>query len=314
MKPESTTEPPANAAIVTTDNLILVGPGYSLEIPDTAEKRKSALIVAAQAITEVTTPEQAEDASAEVKALAKIRNEIERSRNLVKAPVLALGKSIDERAKEFAAALDIEEKRLTRLISDHAMKVEVARRAAAAEAARLAAEKAEAERKAEAARLAEEKRREDEARKSREAAAAAKDAEEAAAAAAAADDEEDIEAEIARAAAIDAKNAADKAAKEAEEAARLAEEDRRYFAAKLAEEQRLVSVAATQQTKGVTFPLSFEVDDIAQLYMEHPELVTLTVKTAEVKAFLKAEETKLNGQVPTVPGLRVFRAARIQTR
>lgn len=311
----SNPETPAaqEAAIVTTDSMILNGPGYSLQIPETAEKRKAALLVAAQAITEVSTPQQAEDASAEVKALAKIRNEIERSRLAVKAPVIALGKAIDERAKEFAASLDVEEKRLTRLISDHALKVEEARRAAAAEAARIAAEKEKQEREAEAARIAEERRREEEARKAEEAAAAAaKAAEEAAAKSA--DEDEDIEAEIARAAAIDAKNAADKAAKEVSAAAARAEEDRQAAAAKLAEEQRIASVAATQQTKGVSFPLAFEVEDIGQLYMEHPELVTLTVKTAEVKAFLKAEETKLSGQIPTVPGLRVFRAAKIQTR
>ena len=48
MKPEETTKNAAeNAAIVTTDNMILVGPGYTLKIPEAAEKRKQALITAA---------------------------------------------------------------------------------------------------------------------------------------------------------------------------------------------------------------------------------------------------------------------------
>lgn len=311
----TTAKAPENTAIVTTDNLILVGPGYTLKIPEGAEKRKTALILAAKAITEVTTPAQADDASAEIKALAKIRNEIERGRQDVKAPVIALGKEIDQIAKDFADSLSVEEKRLTSLVSDHAMKVEQARRAAAEEARRIEAERIEKERKAEAERLAEEKRREDEARKLQEAAEAArKAAEEAAAKANADDEEEDIEAELARAAAIDAKNAADKAAKDAAEADRIAEEARQKEAAELAERQRLASVSSLAVTKGVTFPLAFEVEDIAQFYMEHPELVTLTVKTAEVKAYLKAQEEKLDGGIPTVPGLRVFRAAKVGTR
>jgi hypothetical protein len=310
-----TTTAAKSAAIVTTENLILVGPGYSLEIPESADKRKLALILAAQQITEVSTTEQAEDASGEIKALAKIRNEIERGRTAVKAPVIALGKRIDEKAKEFGDALQIEETRLTGLVSDHAYKIEVARRQAEAEARRITQEREAAARRAEAARIAEVARIAEEARQAEVAAAAAiKAAEDAAAKQVADDAEEDIEAEMARAAAIDAKNAADKAAIVAAEIARIAEEERQAESARLAEEQRQASVAATQQVKGVSFPIAFEVEDIAELYKAYPALVDLTIRTRDTKDFLKAKSAELDDQIPTIPGLRVFREAKVGTR
>lgn len=333
--------PPATPApsvpAVTTDSLLLVGPGYSLEIPEAAENRKAALIKTSSGITAITTVAEFDEASAEIKALAKFRNEIEKARTLVKAPVLKLGQSIDDTAKEFGAALKAHEDRLSGLVKSYALKVEEDRRAEAlrlqeierqrvaaeqkAERERLEAQrlKEEAERKAEEARAEVERQRiaaEAKAKADREAEelAAQSSSEGASVPAEEEEEEEDIEAQIAAAAAIDAANAAEKerlaaAARESEaEALREAERQR------LADESRRASIGAAQVAKGVKFPLAFEVEDLVALYEFDPSLVTLSPKAREITAKLKQLEDAGNGEIPTVPGLRIFRDAKIQKR
>ena len=369
--------PAANTAIipcVTTDSLLLVGPGYQLIIPPAAEARKAALLASAAAIIEVTTPEHVVLAQAEIKDLASIRTSIEKARKLVKAPVIALGDEIDDKAKDFAAALKAQEDRISGLVRDHALKVEAARQRAELERQRVERERREAEARAERERAAEVARQAAEAaRAERERAAAIArqeelDRQEAAAREAA----ERAAAELAEANSPKAKKAAAEAAKlaeaeriraaEAAEAERLAEEAaedarqaeeefaRQDEAARQAEaarledensamasslwylrcaaagvrgegyhralpdENRRLAIESRQGVKGVKFPLAFEVQDITELYRHHPELVTLAPKTREIITYIKAEELALDGQIPTVPGLKIFRDAKVATR
>lgn len=292
---------------VTTDNLLLVGPGYSLIIPPSAEKRKSALITTASAITAVATVEESAEASAEIKALAKIRNEIERGREQVKAPILQFGRDIDAKARDFAAELKQHEDRLSVLVKDYALKVEADRRAEQARLQEIERQRVAAEQKAERERMEEQRRNEEASRKAEE---ARLEAERLAAQA----DEDDIESQLAASRAIDEANAREKEAKAQAERDRLAEVDRESERLRREEETRRASSGARVVTKGVTFPLNFEVEDVAALHAFDPSLVTLTPKAREILAKVKAMEIEGKGAIPTIPGLRIFRDAKIQTR
>lgn len=139
-----------------TTALILAGEGYQLTIAPEAEARKRELLTAAAAVTTVTTNDESADAQVQSRRLAQMRIEVEKSRKAVKEPVNRIGKLIDSTAKNFLDSLEAEEKRITRLVGDHAAEVarlkrikeEEERRAfeearAAREAAERAAEAAE---------------------------------------------------------------------------------------------------------------------------------------------------------------------------
>lgn len=300
-------------AAVTTDNLLLVGPGYSLEIPPAAETRKASLIATASAIVSVTTAAEAAEAAAEVRALAKIRNEIESGRKLVKEPILKLGRDIDAKAAEFGAELKSHEDRISGLVKDHALKVEEQRRAEQLRLQEIERQRIAAERESERQRAEEQRKKEEADRKAEEARLEAQRLAETAAASSGEDDE-DIEAQLAAAAAIDAANAREKEARVQDERDRLAQIQRDEEQARLDEEARRASIAAQATTKGVSFPLAFEVEDIAALYAHDPSLVTLSAKSREITAKIKALEIEGAGAIPTIPGLRIFRDAKLQTR
>jgi hypothetical protein len=142
---ETMTEPTA---------LILAGEGYELTIAPEAEARKTQLIEAAKAVTSVTSNDESASAQFVSRKLAGMRIEVEKCRKAVKEPVNRIGKLIDQTAKDFVAAIDAEEKRITRLVGAHAedvarlkrLKEEEERRAfEEARAAREAAERAAAE-------------------------------------------------------------------------------------------------------------------------------------------------------------------------
>jgi hypothetical protein len=103
-----------------TTALILVGNGYQLTIAPEAEERKLELLVQAATITEVTSNDESADAQFVSRRLAAMRIEVEKSRKLVKEPVNRIGKLIDSTAANFIAAIEGEEKRITRIVGDHA--------------------------------------------------------------------------------------------------------------------------------------------------------------------------------------------------
>lgn len=64
--------------------------------------------------------------------------------------------------------------------------------------------------------------------------------------------------------------------------------------------------AEATKVKGGRMEIDFEVEDIAAFYDEHPELCTVTIKTREVKEWLKRRAEREGIEAPQEPGLRVF--------
>lgn len=130
----------------TTTTLILAGSGYELTIAPEAEARKAELLADAAGIQCVRDNDESFSAQFQSRKLAALRIEVEKCRKLVKEPVNRIGKLIDQTAANFVEAINAEEKRITKLIGEHAEEV-----------ARLRTQKEEEERKAfEAARAARE--------------------------------------------------------------------------------------------------------------------------------------------------------------
>jgi len=310
----TTKETPAievQAEIITTGTLNLIGPGYSMIIPPEAEKRKAALIASSSAIVEIVTDAHYDEALEEIKALVKFRTDTDRGRKACKAPVAEwVDTHIDGKAKTFAAEPLQHEDRLRKLTAEYATAKEQARQAEARRLQQLERERAEAERLAEVARA---KAQADKEKAEREAKAAEEEAARLAAMPAAVEEDPDD----AAFAAFEAEEAAK--AKRAEiaaqeEAERLAEKKRQAEAAERAAHSRSVSILAGAAPKGVTFPIAFEVEDAAELYKVRPDLFTLTPKAREILAYVKAEEAKMDGQLPTIPGLRIYRETKVGSR
>ena len=147
--------------MITTDNttteteaLILAGDGYQLTIaPEAFALRERALTKAAN-ITAVTSHDESYEAGHRVKEIAALRNLVERSRKLVKEPVLEVGRRIDQAAKDFLADLTAEEGRIKQLIESHAYRLAEERRIAEEAERRAAAEARAAREAAEAAQQA----------------------------------------------------------------------------------------------------------------------------------------------------------------
>lgn len=284
----------------TTDELmILTGDGYGLKVPEAAIVLRETQLKACALITGISNNAQAEATREIVKQLASIRNRVGKSREAIKAPVLKIGREIDQAAKDYLADLEKEEKRLTTLIANYAAEIERQRRAAEEERIRLA--------RAEAARL------EEEARKQREAEEAKRRAEEEAARAAKAAEE----------ALWNEGNDAAKLKEEAEEKERLAAEERAR-AAKAEEELQaaredshgkmsLVNAATqAEATKGVKWVYDFEVEDIHKVYAANRSLVDVTPKRSQILAAI-AEQIDM-GFEPEIPGLRISKNPKVQTR
>jgi len=123
-------------------------------LPEVFTRRDVAVLEARQ-ITSIGDAFEAECAADALRGVSTIAKEIEAARKIVKDPVLALGKRIDETAKTFVADLLTEEARLQRLLGDHQAaqqrKADKFRREAQEEADRLAREAATAARAAERA-------------------------------------------------------------------------------------------------------------------------------------------------------------------
>lgn len=126
--------------------LILAGSGYELTISPAAERRKAELLEVARSVQYVRDNDESADAQYHSRSLAALRIEVEKCRKIIKEPVNRIGKLIDLTATNFIEAVSFEEKRIAKLIGNHAEEV-----------ARLKAEKEAAERQAfDAARAARE--------------------------------------------------------------------------------------------------------------------------------------------------------------
>ncbi|MCE5310466.1 MAG: hypothetical protein LLG20_22745 [Acidobacteriales bacterium] len=267
-----------------TQTLILSGQGYELAIAPEAEAQKAELLKHSALIVEVNDPDANQAALIQVKKLAAMRNAVEKSRNIVKAPVLQVGRDIDAKAKDFVAAIDAEEKRVSKLVATYAEAVERERQ-------RIA-------RELEAKRQAEEK-----ARREAEAAAAKAAAEAAAAAAKAQEAEWEDDEETKR-------QAAEEAAKREAEAA----------AAKAAEEaakSRPILDVVPAKASGVKFVHDFEVLEICHLAFQQPRLVKMEPKRSEILEFIKeriAEGVGEDDPSWANIGLRIVKKPIVSTR
>lgn len=288
-----------------TNALVILGDGYQLSVSPTAEEQKRAVLARTAAILTVIDKPGLEVAQRELKTLGLMRVWVEKGRKAVKAPVIDLGKQIDQTAADFAAEIITEEARLSGLATEFVREEQ--------RKAREAAEAAERERQ----RIAREEheRQMAEMRKQREADEARMRAE-----------REALEAERRELAAERAKDdaAAEKARQEAREATERAAAAEREKQEALRREQEALAESRRQQqavTESVAAPdlagvsevVDFEVIDIAAFYAKFPQLCEITVKRAEILSALKKSEAK-NGKLPDVPGLRVFKNTKVRGR
>ena len=260
-----------------TQTLILAGEGYNLTIAPKAEAQKAELLKHAALIVEVGDNAASSAAMIQIKSLASMRRLVEGSRKAVKEPVLQIGKDIDEKAKNFVAAIEAEEKRLADLVAKYAQAVEAERQRILREQEAQRREQERIQREAEAARL----KAEQEAEAARQKAAQAEWEEDPA---------------VVAAAEAEAKRKADEAA-----AAQQAVE-----AAKPAPVFDLVP----QAPSGVKMEWDFEVTDLHALYQHNAALVKMEPKRAEILANIKLIAI---GDDAKIPGLRIFKKPAVRT-
>jgi chromosome segregation ATPase len=285
--------------------LAILGDGYTITVTPAAEAQKQTIIEAARRVVAVTDQDTCDLANARIKALASVRNTVEQSRTKVKAPVIELGRTIDNIAKSFVADVIIEESRLSALVSDYAREVQRKAREdrEAAERERQRIERIEHERKMDALRAEQEAERQ-RMQAEREAHLAEMQRLEAARNA-------DAQAQF------DAQQRAEAARRQQEEATRRAQEAQ-------AEQERATREAEAQAAAvavpalpalptGVTETVDFLVEDIALFYSKFPQLCEVTVKRAEVLKQIKKSLAK-NGKLPTVPGLKIFQNIKPKAR
>lgn len=135
--------------------------GASVAVHDSAEKRKQAALMLAEDVLEVADEFDNECAVLASREIKSLLDDVEKCRKTVKAPVLALGKSIDEAAKQFGITLAEEGRRIGKLITayaDHQRRIAFeAERKRREEQQRLERERQEAAEKLKQAETVEEK-------------------------------------------------------------------------------------------------------------------------------------------------------------
>lgn len=259
--------------------------------PDSIIARDEA-VAASKQITDVADEMDEADASDVLKELVRMERGVEDARKAIKAPLIDAGKRIDACSNQFCAPITDEVARLKGLLS----RFDAARRA------RLAEE--ERKRQAEAQRIAQEKARAEAEfrRQQQEAAAAAEKAR--------------LAAEVEFLASDTA--AQDKARQDAEEAQRRAsEESVKSESARLAQAAADAAQLQLSVTKPVSAPAKpkgisgrkrwkFEVLNIAELYRNHPEMVTMEPRSREIEAALKEGKT--------IQGIRAWEETEIGVR
>lgn len=120
-----------------TTALILSGQGYELTIAPHAAEQKEQLLALATNVVQVSDNDESFAAQRVSRSLAQMRIEVEKCRKKVKEPVNQIGKMIDQTAKDFVAEIDAEERRITKLVGDHAQEVARIKREKEAEERRL---------------------------------------------------------------------------------------------------------------------------------------------------------------------------------
>jgi len=92
----------------------------SVAVNEDAEAKKAEALEAAGNITEIADSFDNECAVEAVRDIKSIMSDVESCRKTVKAPVLKLGKAIDQAAKDFCGALITEQARVQKLITGYA--------------------------------------------------------------------------------------------------------------------------------------------------------------------------------------------------
>lgn len=295
---------PADQPLTTA--LILSGEGYRFEVAPAALAQKKLLIDAARAIVAVTDDASCEAAQARLKGLSVMRNFAEKSRVEVKAPVLKIGKEIDETAKTFSADIVTEEARLSGLVTEYVREQQRIAREKELEAER---ERQRLERERHEAELAAQREQMRIEREKMEAEKRAHEAElERLRAEAAKSDEAQAEARRKQEAALAEQREAEARLKAAQEQAE------RNAAAARQREQEAVTVPTPAVTpKGVTEQIDFEVLDVAAFYAKFPQFCEVTIKRGPLLTAIKASFDK-KGKLPEIPGLRVFQNIKVKGR
>ena len=264
--------------------------GVQIEVlPDALAHRETAL-TAAREITAVEDSFSQECAVTLMRDLQTIVKSVEKTRKDIKAPVLDIGRKIDNTAATYTAPIEVEINRVNALVTQYqiAERVKAAEleRRRLAELARIERERAEAERK-EAERLrailaaqeAERKAREDQ-----ESAFSKKEATEAARKLAESQAEQSRQVEAAK--------------REREKLAQLEKE-------RLA--QQPVKVVAKPSGLSVRTVWKFEVTSVVQLFESHPDLVNLEARTRDIN-------NAIGAGMRTCPGLRIWSEVESQVR
>lgn len=127
----------------------------AIQLAPDAIQAKEAALEASALIGRVTNDNEELQAHEAQRSLDSLARFCEKSRVMVKAPVLELGKKIDKAAKDFAAELEDEAKRISALVGGYAAFKEAKRKAAEA-AALLEQQRIQREREAEERRIREE--------------------------------------------------------------------------------------------------------------------------------------------------------------
>lgn len=128
----------------------------TVHIEPMAELKKADALNSARLVESVTDSFEAETAGDALKMLSDIKKGIEAARKDAKAPVLAIGRKIDDIAKEFVEEVEVQHRRIGLLLGEWQKAEREKQRKAEAEARRLeyeAYQKAQAE---QAKRIAEE--------------------------------------------------------------------------------------------------------------------------------------------------------------
>lgn len=280
-------------------SLITVSPLDSIQLAPTQDAitKRDDLLALARRGKSVPNAESAEKATAVLREITNFLRMIEASRKDAKAPVLELGKRIDEVGRVLLEDLKLEADRINGLISAFA--------AAEAERERQALIKArEEEQRLLREQQAKERAEMERARAAQEAADRKQaELEEKAARARSAERRAELEAQAAK-----VKEAADKAAAEAE--AKAAAEVEATIEA--VAEQRLVASGAARQKIGGTalrMEVKFSIEDIYALYEAAPALVLLTPNNAAIKAQLKSLPANAS-----LPGVKHWKEAKTTIR
>lgn len=252
-----------------------------ISIAPDAQKLKTEALERAADITEIVNGIDRDMANDAMVAINDLLKPVEKAREAVKKPVLALERAIDKVAKDYVADLKTEYDRLSRLAG--------AFDAAARERQRIA--EAEAQRKAEEARRAE-----IEALRERERLAEAEAAK--------------LRAEAEAAAKVNPEHAdelMDFAEAKADEAARRIDAETAALAATIAADAKALAPAReVPRGAAVRGVWEYEITDAAALYRVHPECFTLEPVKSAITAALEAS----NGKLPGVTrAIKVFKTS-----